>query len=323
MKIKAIKISAIIAFIATSFPVNGQTVEGYEAFKSYFPDVVFGKDGNTEGKRLEGAALAFFYGDDNHSDTEADEKIYAIAKIIGHKGFDLFIVDNDYERPDEDSYDNHVDGVRELWLFKDSKNIAYEPSYRLNMHYYGEGGESERQGWFDKDTTLVVHDFISESESATGYDTPIESTVESRLKLNDKGEMELIEIMRMEFSSPFYDRDFLAKNEADWKRTEKIYRRPYPGKEDKWRVVIDEFSSQPLAFYFYVESIDGHLTTVFESSNDGQFVDRYTLGQKAPAITAKPKNNAARNKVLQCPVIIKTSDGDIELLPDGRFISKK
>lgn len=295
MKIKAIKISAITALIAASFPVSGQTVketndagrelpqrtwasraqqEGYETFKSFFPDVVFGKDGNTDRKRIEGTALKFYFDIDDDSDNETEERIYAVAKIIGHRGFDLFIVDHEYERPDEDSYDNHVDGLRELWIFKNNKRIADGPSYRLNIHYYGEGGESQRQGWFDRDTTLVVHNFISdvvhnfisERESATGYDTPIESTVESRLKLNEKGEMELIEIMRMEFSSHFYDRNFLAKNEAQWKREEKIYRSPYPGKENKWRQEINS----SLELYFYVEDIDGHLTTVFESYDDGR-----------------------------------------------------
>ena len=70
----------------------------------------------------------------------------------------------------------------------------------------------------------------------------------------------------------------------------------------------------------YIEKFDGDLTPIFETYNaDKKLIDRYAVGQLQESKLIE-KNYATRNKLLKCPIIIKTSDGDLELLPNGKLI---
>lgn len=88
------------------------------------------------------------------------EEFYAVGKIIGYRNMDLFVLDREQEREDEDSYDNHVDHERLLLLFDKagfpvqstneynefSEYYSNEKETRTTItmanHYYGEGGEA-------------------------------------------------------------------------------------------------------------------------------------------------------------------------------------
>ena len=133
----------------------------------------------------------------------------------------------------------------------------------------------------------------------------------------------------MEFSSPFYDLNFLKENEKEW--SEGI--RWAPTEDEKWALGIyvwyDEnpaLLNLPVNLYFYFDNELKHEETnekkfiaVFESyNNDGGLIDRYVIGQPHNDIQLK-NEYPNRNKILKCPIIIKTSDGDLEMLPNGKF----
>lgn len=287
---------------------------------SSFPNLVLGKEVNSYKKLLpENIANKFFPYLLNSEDGDSG-KLYAIGKILNHKGFDLFVCDCEYNRPDEDSYDNHTDNIRYLFLFKNGypfQRSQYgeieQVIYTLNSHYYGEGGESEYYSYFDNDTTLVTYQHISESESATGYITPINSTKKFRSKLTEKGEMEVIEFNQIEFSSPFYN------------QIQEPYYQSYPTKGHKWQLNLNggffkspDLFNESLNLYFYIQNQDGQSVAVFESYKDDELIDCYIIGQEKN-ITSQEKDYTQRTKILKCPIIIKTSDGDLELLPNGQF----
>lgn len=71
--------------------------------------------------------------------------------------------------------------------------------------------------------------------------------------------------------------------------------------------------------YFHVERANGKLITVFVSwGNGGRLLDTYKVGERRQNNPSNP-DYSKRNKILKCPIVIKTSDGDIELMPDGKF----
>ena len=312
-----------------------------EEIKSYFPDMILGKDGGNERRLLPNRIAYKLFGEEYEEYEESDEtedteeaKLYAVGKIENYRGLDLFIYDYEYERPDEDSYDNHVDGIRYLLVFKDGKplmkyenDVEKQVTYLFSSSYYGEGGSADYESYFDKDTTIVSSLNKSESESATGYEIPIISKLEDRSRLSENGDMEIIELIRIEFSSPFYDQAFLKEYDEHWKKMENMYRPSHPRKEDKWNLEIEwlfrrEASNLvrlPLELHFYNERVDGKLTAVFESYKDKEMIDRYTLGQ-SKKISSKKKGDSNQAEILKCPIIIKTSDGDLELLPNGKFM---
>ena len=215
------------------------SIQLYNDFK-YFPNIVLGKQANDDKKLIPAKIANEFF---PYSEEEKDTKIYAVAKIVDYKGLDLFICDYEYERPDEDSYDNHGNRQQYLLLFKNEKPLVTKDNaqkqliYTLNSHYYGEGGESEYRSYFDKDTCIVTYQYSSERESATGYATPIISTKEFRSRLDESGDLKITEVMRLEFSSPFYDKEYLKKNNASWKKAESDgYGNAFPTKDNKWKL---------------------------------------------------------------------------------------
>lgn len=307
------------------------------AFISLFPDMVFGEY-IKEGKRIPGEmagrylsdllipeeAVEGYLSDEN----EEYEWMYAIGKIIDSNGLDLFFCT--YESENIHGSDNHIGFSRYLLPFRNGIPLtkSEDPQQRLvlttDYHYIGEGGETIFESYFDTDTTVVSRLWASESESATGYNTPLVSTHEYRWKIGKNGEKEIIEITKKEYSSPFYDRSFLK--EQNWAGFEENERKPYPARNDRWELWVNSLDYNDLALirpidvYFHIEKADGELIPVFETCDAaGELIDSYTVGQPRDNKPAA-KNYSARGEILKCPVIIKTSDGDLELLPDGKFL---
>lgn len=300
-----------------------------ERFLSYFPDMALGTYNQTRTLIPQNVAVEFLPDFVYPEDTNV--KYFAVGKISNYKGLDLLVFDYEGERPDEDTYDNHTDGHRFLLLFKNEVSLTNKSnrgeiqrlSYTINYHYSGEGGEALYKSYFDADTTIITHSYSSESESATGCIEPLVSTKEYRWGLNEKGEQNIIEVRQIEYSSPFYDRHFLK--EQDWTWFEKNNIRAFPTKDEKWGLDInnsnyDNFTlfSPQVDLYFYLEKIDGEYIPVFESYINKNLIDRYSVGLPHNDIKTE-RNYVARTNILKCPIIIKTSDGDLELLPSGKL----
>lgn len=305
-----------------------------EQFVSYFPDIVLGKH-NVIRKFIPQEIIEEFLPDLSASIGyyNTNIKFYAVGKITNYKGLDLFIFDYEGERPDEDIYDNHIQGLRYYLLFKNGVPLTahnetgeeFRVRNALNSHYYGEGGETFDKSYFDTDTTIVRYSHCSES-GATGYTTPLVSIEKFRTIIKNNAEEEVIEITQLEYSSPFYDRNFLKKQ--DWNDVETIgFNGIYPTKDNRWNLIHQfwdsfyfELFTNPVNIVFHIEKINGELIPVFETYNaDSKQIDRYIVGQLQNDKLIK-KDYDARGKILKCPIIIKTSDGDLELLPNGKLI---
>ncbi|MCD8182811.1 MAG: hypothetical protein LUE99_06665 [Bacteroides sp.] len=302
-------------------------------FTDYFPDLTLGQE-HERGQLIPSEIAEEFLTDLLNTENEANQKFYAVGKITGYRGMDLFIYDIEEELKDEDTYDNHMDGLRYVLFYQQdgSPCLTFDSEYEdqgliratycLASHYYGEGGEASFRSYFDTDTTLISHRHISESESATGFQTPRVSDEEFRwnITLSDTEGLkrEVLEITKLEFSSPFYDRNYLLQQ--DWNTVEdKGFNGRYPTKTNKWWLDIDEYRRADISFY--IERIDGELFPIFETTGDDRVViDRYIVGK--PHDTPNTDTNYDTPETLKCPVIIKTSDGDLKFLPGQRVLSE-
>lgn len=291
-------------------------------FKNYFPDLILGQE--HERGRLIPSEIADEYLPDMLEPEVEKNKFYAVGKITNYKGMDLFVCDYEGERTDEDTYDNHVDCIRWLLLYQKNgfpvlvaaNRYAYEEDgitrakYLMNSHYYGEGGERNYRSYFNMDTVLVSSEHISESESATGFMTPFVCDKEYCWTITSSGEREDREITKLEFSSPFYDRNYLMKQ--DWNELDdESFKRVCPGNYNGWMLSTEGYETNVL---FHIKKIDGELFPVFETYDDDCVIDRYIVGKPHDNVATDDNNDSVPVK-LKCPVIIKTSDGDLEFLP--------
>ena len=305
--------------------INKADSLNYEVFKSFFPDLILGK-ANQTGHKLPYNSLISEYFEYKLTPEEIEAgaklELHSIGKIIGYKGFDLYVIEDVSTRPDEDSYDNHVENSQFIMLFKNNKSILSDDkesklTYSYNSEYWGEGGSSSYHSYFDKDTTLVTVESSRASESATGYVTSINSDKEYRRQITEEGKLKLIEITKMEFSSDFYTQSFIDKNKY---LDEDDSDRNFPTEKNKETIDYNpiDFSEDKIFINcdFYYKKVDGVLRIIFESMNaNNEILDTY--------IVSRPHNSNIDKikpyKYLKCPVIIKTSDGDLEILPNGRF----
>lgn len=295
----------------------------YDRFAACFPDMKMGR--YVEERNLLPQEIAEEFLPDLFDMGDVDVKIYAVGKITGYKGMDLFVCDYEGERPDEESYDNHTDSHRWILMFdEDDHSPVLTTGYDGNMErailtmafrYYGEGGESEYRSWFDADTTVIARNYVSESESATGYNTPIVSDREYRWAIGSNGEKEILEITKLEFSSPFYDRNWL--NEQNWDDVEdEGFNRVYPTREDMWPL-FQQQDDDGISLYFYITRLDsGELMPIFHTRDAG-IIDFYYVGDKESLKIAK-KSSSKQPGLFN--ITIKTSDGDLGLLPHGMIV---
>jgi hypothetical protein len=155
------------------------------------------------------------------------------------------------------------------------------------------------------------------------------------------------ECLKAEYSSPFFHRDSLNNLDA------------HPTKDYAWKIEFKDvggdrgipgYDHYSMKLYFHTENSGDGLVGVFESYSDhiaisraekevdarffrgekiGDWdtlyekyrtmpVDRYVIGQPlVDSVAAEP------TKYPPCPLILKTSDGDVMFLPDGTFHLKK
>lgn len=290
---------------------NAGEYEGYEGFISHFPPMTIGKKHTGDGFLLpnEGLASAFYYMGDEEIEAGGWEELYAIGMINDYRGYDILIMEYISERADEDSYDNHG-GAYRFAVFHNGddflRNNDDEILVRtLESTYYGEGGEAETTSWFDRDIMVISREWASESESATGYQTPLISERIYRWEiLSGRGSQD--DVISIEFSSPFYDLDFIAANSESWRSNDF---RNYPREDDRWPLDLEPFSTTYVTFF--IEDTDNDLTPVFESREpqSGKVIEKYIVGSisELPIYT----DNS--------PVRIRTSEGIVQVFADGRF----
>lgn len=303
-------------------------------FINYFPDLTLGK-AHERGKQLPQEIINEFLPDLSKPNYYVKEKFYAIGKITGYKDRNLFVLDYENEREDEDTYDNHTDCQRLLLLFDTSgfpiRGANEYNEYRgeeevhavirMASHYHGEGGETDLKSFFNKDTTLTSYMYSSESESSTGYPTPIISKIKCRWKISPAGRKEILEITKSEFSSPFFERSHLAEQKWDT-LADTESSRYFPTKESPYALYDDGIESGErisLRFYLEKEPVFSDIFTVFEIvDDDGEVTDRYIVGKNYTPPTDNPAPLKSKRK---CPIVIETSDGNILVKPGEKHFS--
>lgn len=293
-------------------------------FTDYFPDLVLGRE-HERGKLLPQEIVDKYLADlllHPGFEGEVQRQFYAVGKITGYRGMNLYVCDYDGSRQDEDSYDNHTDSNRFVMVY-DAHNFplsnmvedgsVYRVMSTMSSHYYGEGGESFFHSYFDTDTLLVSRGHTSESESATGFDTPLVSRKAYRSEITPLGE-EIKEITRLELSSPFYDRDYLKRQ--NWLEEER--RSPYPTEDDRYPLLpFPDDEDGGATLLFHIERIEDELFPVFEiRDREGKIMDNYTVGK--PQHSTQIEVPSPISTLFKGAVIIKTSDGDLEMLPGER-----
>lgn len=288
-----------------------------DCFPDYKPGTPFQR-----GKLLPDQVVMDFLSDQL---VEGDPWIYAIGRIMGYRGLNLFVCELDYTRPDEESYDNHMEGNIYVLAY-DQKGFAVEidsqtgeaerAMHQLCAHYYGEGGEWTLESSFAADTTIISTYTQSESESATGYQTPFNRSHNRRSVILPLGQMETLETTEQHYSSPFYNCRFLAAQ--DWAEVaEEGFNGVFPTRNSSWELIAKGEGNCPVNVFFHIERLDGRLTPVFTTSqsDETQLLSRYVVGHPSVEAEAKSDTTPAPTAVL-----ISTSDGDLEVCPDGKLL---
>ncbi len=293
-----------------------------QAFTSLFPDMIFGKP-MEHGQPIP-EELAEKYLSEFPIGGDSDYRYkgwYAVGKIIGHNGLDIYLCayDESIKSPNDKTF------TQTLFFFKTGIPLTSSENERLlngeslrvmnmlNAHWVeildnNKNYEGIYIGFFDTDTSLIQKMTMwNEELNMTGYLT-IE---ESRYRIDEDARYNTIENIKQEYSSPFYDCNFLKEQNFDDETIELLTKKD---RWDRYCILSSELNNYAslVKLRFCFEKINGELSPVFKT-----YKDRYVVGQPREE-QQKIEDYPIRNE-LDCPVIIKTSDGDLEVMLDGRF----
>ncbi len=286
----------------------------YEAFKRLFPDV---RPGNREPLAKDGFTLGptpYIPIIPPLSGVEAT----ALGKIENYRGYDLFLTSHTdrFSSPVSDNVVSSADYVTVIRPSAPEEEVSFS---QIGYEYTGEGGSNTFSYYVDADSTLVVRRINKQCCSASGYSVSIDTDKTSRYTLSDDGKAEETEVMQHIINSDFFDLKELEKLkdvEEKW--------RPYPRKEDPELLFRSaEATPESVGLYFYVDKSEkGNLCLCFFSTyNVSQPVDYITICPKKnklpPLAGRKGKPAPTGSKLFTAPVRIPTSEGAIELRPDG------
>lgn len=112
-----------------------------------------------------------------------------------------------------------------------------------------------------------------------------------------------------------------GRNRAELRLSNRGIRRyPCPTVDSQWQLYDPATGTDWLRLNFYIDEMDGELVPVFEiTGQDGSIANRYLVGYKDNVILPS-KDSLTPPEALKCPVIIKTSDGDLELVSAQRCL---
>ncbi|MDR3046059.1 MAG: hypothetical protein LBU51_00395 [Bacteroidales bacterium] len=268
MNLKNTYITVIFSFCSCSLFSQNEDSFNYNQFKLCFEDISKQSDIN---ERLipNNTFTKFLYGADN------EQKIYGRTKITYPNGCDFFIL-----RQIIDYDDLEIENINNLFylIFHKEKLVGeYDPndlSRVLETTIYSDGGDLIQSFELDKDSSILVLFYHKDCCSSTGFDTPIETKTKVRFTVGSAGQLDIQEVIEVQFSSPFFDKAFLNKNKGNT-----FFK--YPTQDNDHNLVCENMirkiplSKDNLQVHFYIDSINDTLYPVFIIYDNNKTVGRY------------------------------------------------
>lgn len=297
--------------------VNTQTATkndfDYITFKSYFGDLLSNISSDSLLPRNN-------FTEHLHTLNSVNEKIYAIGKIDNHKGNDLFVIRKTVIY--DDDFDERNLDFSALLVFKDETLISgINNELILENSPISDGGISQQSYVFETDTTLTITTFRSDCCSSSGYNTPIENRSILHFKVDSVGLLKLKRIDKCVFFSQFFQTDYLNKMLSENDSSYPTKDNKYQLQIENWIESIDSFEGD-IRLFFNVISYNRNLQPQFSSHDkQGNIIDTYIVG--ADNSLAQQEIILSKETLTKCPIIIQTSDGELELTSTGKFNLRK
>jgi hypothetical protein len=188
-----------------------------------------------------------------------------------------------------------------------------------------------RDEFYDSNYVLNRAFNIGDCNDCGSRKAPLSIEKKWRRRVSDKFGLNVqVEWLKFNFSSPLFYCDSLNMREIE-KNSIATHRPEFPTQDCLWQLRFNQIAdiSYPRTatlhqtdaiLYFYIDIIREELVPVFESRKDGEMVARYCVGGLNEANESGADKSA---EIPPCPVILKTSDGDVMFLPNGTFMLKK
>lgn len=303
MKLKISHILAIFLFYSSILLAQNSDNFNYNQFKLYFDDLK--EQGNMDEKLIpNNSSTKFLYrsGDER-------EKIYGRTKISYPNGYDLFIIRNFLDYNDEEL--SNTDFLSYL-IFHDGKlagEYYCDSLYRVLEIYTGtDGGSIEQSFEIEKDSSFLIDYYHYDCCSSTGFDTPVETKTKARYRVDCTGQLELQDVLEVQFSSPFFDMAFLEE-----KKKETNFN--YPTQDDYYNLAVKNMIQEIPIFkdgiqlHFYIELINNVLYPVFIIYDKRNNIAVERLDIKYPSLI---KSKYLDSDLIKCPITIKFGNSDIK-----------
>lgn len=298
MKLRKFDILAVLLFYSSVLLAQNGDNFNYNQFKLYFEDLKGQK--HIDEKLIPNNSFTKFL----YKLTDEREKIYGRTKISYPNGYDLFILRYSLDYNDEDL--PNTDYLFYL-IFHHGKLIRNDKSDNLytflEINTGTDGGSIEQSFEIEKDSSFIINYYHKDCCSSTGFDTAIETKTSARYKVDCSGQLKLQEVLEVQFSSPFFDVEFLEekKKETDFN---------YPAQDNRYNLVAENMLQKTPIFkgdiqlHFYIESINNVLQPVFliyDNCNN-------MLIKRLDAFSIK--DEYLNLSLTKCPVVIKIAPED-------------
>lgn len=275
----------------------------YSQFKSYFSDTHYDSTLGLELPRNAFTKPLYITG-------SIDEKVYAVGVVRNNNGDDLFIIHRVIKQQDLE-YSSVV-------VFRDRQLLSKDFSETIIENAPDSDGGIFNQFYEIENSIIKTNIFWSECCASSGYDIPVAVKARINFFIDTTGSPSVASVDTCLFSSQFFDLSYVSSiKKTDTKYP--VIDNPYHLKINNWTKKIEHLYSIGIRLFFYIDMTGNQPQVKFISKNSkGDILDIYTLSKDRHRKTITTISDS-KDSLFLSPVIIKTSDGDIRLLPNGQF----
>lgn len=275
----------------------------YSQFRSYFSDTHYDSTLGLELPRNMFTKPLYITED-------TDEKVYAVGVIRNNNGDDLFIIHRIIKQQDLE-YSSVV-------VFRDRQLLSKDFNETIIENAPDSDGGIFNQFYEIENRIIKTNIFWSECCSSSGYDIPVAVKARINFSIDTSGNPSVRSVDTCLFSSQFFDLAYVSSiKKTDIKYP--VIDNPYLLKINNWTKSIEHLYSTGIGLSFYIDVAGNQPQVKFISKNaKGDILDTYTLSKSRHR--KKTTVTDSKDPLFLSPVIIKTSDGDVRLLPNGQFL---